>query len=618
MRESRRVAAPPGKPLLIFDGECGFCRWWIERWKSITGGRLDYAPSQDVATRFPEIPGEAFEGSVQLVLPAGEVFEGAHAVFRSLALVPGRGGFLWLYRNLPGFAAVTEAGYRFIARHRTAGLAVTRALWGRRPERPTYAIAVSLFPRLLGLCYLAAFVSLWVQIDGLIGSRGILPVSRFLDWAGSQVTGPARFHLLPTLCWFNASDGFLHVLCSCGVLLSLLLIAEIAPALCLALLWLFYLSLSVAGQTFLEFQWDILLLEAGFLAIFLAPLRWRPGFGRQQPSATALFLVQWLLLRLMLCSGAVKLSSGDPNWRNLSALRYHYETQPLPPWTAWFIHRLPPSFQAASVLFVLVVELGAPLLIFAPRRLRLFAFGALVVLQVLIAATGNYAFFNLLATALVATLLDDRVFPKRWQGRAAGPPARRWPVWVLAPVAALTLAATSVHLAGAVRPTLRPPAPLVRLASWLAPFRSTNGYGLFMVMTTSRPEIPVEGRDDGQSWHAYEFRWKPGDVLRCPRFVAPHQPRLDWQMWFAALGTCEENPWFVNFLARLLEGSPPVLRLLAKNPFPDHPPRYIRAVLYDYRFTDAATQRATGAWWQREEKGLYCPVLSREMLRSAR
>ena len=138
-----------------------------------------------------------------------------------------------------------------------------------------------------------------------------------------------------------------------------------------------------------------------------------------------------------------------------------------------------------------------------------------------------------------------------------------------------------------------------------------------MVMTTSRPEILVEGSDDGQNWRAYEFRWKPGDVMRRPRFVAPHQPRLDWQMWFAALSSCEANPWLVNFLARLLEGSPPVLDLLAKNPFPDHPPRYIRAVLYDYHFTDAATRRATGAWWRREEKGLYCPVLSREMLRSA-
>lgn len=608
------VAAPPEKPLLVFDGECGFCRWWIGRWRSLTGDRIDYAPSQQVAARFPEIPAEAFARSVQLILPSGEVFEGAHAVFRSLAFAPdGHKKLLWLYGNLPGFAAVSEAGYRFIACHRTAALAVTRALWGNRQEKPTYEVAAALLPRLLGLCYLAAFLSLWVQVDGLIGSRGILPAARFFQWVGSQV-GAERFHLLPTLCWFNASDGFLHLLCGGGVFLSLLLVAGVAPSLCLALLWVFYLSLSVAAQTFLEFQWDILLLEAGFLSIFLAPLWWRPRLTDPSPSRTMLFLLRWLLFRLIFSSGVVKLSSGDLAWRHLTALRYHYETQPLPPPTAWFAHHFTPSFQTASVLFVFAVEIFVPFLIFAPRRLRLFAFWALVALQVLIAATGNYAFFNLLAIVLCVTLLDDSVFPRKWLATEEDKLVRRWPAWVIGTVAAVTLLATSVHLAGAIKPSLRPPGVLTRLASWLAPFRSTNGYGLFMMMTTSRPEIVVEGSEDGESWRAYEFRWKPGDVRRSPRFVAPHQPRLDWQMWFAALGTCEENPWFVNFLARLLEGSPPVLRLLASNPFPGHPPRYVRAVLYDYHFTDAATRRATGAWWQREEKGLYCPVLSKEML----
>ena len=458
-----------------------------------------------------------------------------------------------------------------------------------------------------GCCFrdAIAFLSFGTQVTGLIGQRGILPAATFLRRV-KEVTGGPAWHLVPTIFWFDSSDGFLKLVCFLGVVAAGFVFAGKGWRIALVFCYLLYLSLVHAGQDFMSYQWDMLLLESGFLAIFLG---WRPF---------VISMSRWLLFRLMFLSGVAKLMSGDPTWRNLSALRYHYETQPLPPWTAWFMHQLPASFQTASVLFVLFVELAVPLLIFAPRRLRLFAFGALVVLQILIAATGNYAFFNLLAIVLGVTLLDDGVFPGRWQGRAAGSPARRWPVWVLAPVAVITFAATSVHLAGAVRPSLRPPVPLVRLASWLAPFRSTNGYGLFMVMTTSRPEIVVEGSDDGQTWHAYEFRWKPGDLRRRPRFVAPHQPRLDWQMWFAALSTCEANPWFVNFLARLLEGSPPVLHLLAKNPFPDRPPRYIRAVLYDYRFTDAANRRATGAWWRREEKGLYCPVLSRDMLRSAR
>jgi len=320
----------------------------------------------------------------------------------------------------------------------------------------------------------------------------------------------------------------------------------------------------------------------------------------------------------MFSSGFVKLASGDPAWRNLTALTFHYWTQPLPPWTAWFVSHLPVSFHRLSCLVMFAVELGAPFLIVAPRRLRLFACAAMAGLQVIIAVTGNYAFFNMLTLALCVLLLDDAAFPAKIRERAARDPraARgRWPRWILAPVLALVLLVSAVLFAGTLRWRVPWPAPLVSLARAAIPFESVGTYGLFMVMTTSRPEIIIEGSDDGASWLAYEFRWKPGDVTRKPRFVAPHQPRLDWQMWFAALGTYEENPWLVNFLVRLLQGAPEVERLLRRNPFPNQPPRYVRAVLYEYRFTDAAARRATGAWWQRQEKGLYSPVLSRDMLR---
>jgi hypothetical protein len=319
----------------------------------------------------------------------------------------------------------------------------------------------------------------------------------------------------------------------------------------------------------------------------------------------------------MFASGFVKLASGDAAWRNLSALRHHYETQPLPPWTAWYFHHLPPSFQTLSCVVMFSIELGAPFLIFAPRRLRLFAFGALVFLQVVIAATGNYAFFNLLAIALCVLLLDDEAFPARWRRRrgALSGAGRRWPRIVVAAAAAAILLVSGAHTIAMLFRPRSFPRPVVALAQAIAPFQIVNTYGLFAVMTTSRPEISVEGSDDGANWRPYPFRWKPGDPSRRPRFVAPHQPRLDWQMWFAALGSAEQNPWFLRFAARLLEGSPPVLRLLADNPFPDHPPRYLRAVLYDYRFTTPAERRATGDWWARRELGLYLPVISREMLR---
>ena len=580
---------------------------------------MDDAPSQEAGSRFPEIPPEDFRRSVQLVLPDGKVFSGAEAVFASLSFAPRGGRLLSAYRKVPGFAALTEAVYRGIADHRGAASALTAALWGKTVERPTYRLANALFLRLLGLCYLAAFVSLWVQVDGLIGSRGILPVKDLLDAVRAQLGGE-RWALFPTLCWLNPSDAFLHFLCGGGAFSALLVVLGLVPAPSLLVCWVFSLSLTVAGQAFLAFQWDLLLLEAGFLGIWLAPpRRWRVG-AALDPPWLARALLYWLLFRLMFSSGFVKLASGDPTWRNLTALTYHYWTQPLPPWTAWFVARSPVAFHKFSCFVMFAIELGAPFLIVAPRRLRLIACGAMAGLQVMIAATGNYAFFNLLSLALCVLLVDDASFPRALRERAAGDPRAsrgRWPVLILAPVLGLVLLVSVMLFAGTLRVRVPWPGPAVSLARTTLPFSAVGTYGLFMVMTTSRPEILVEGSDDGVSWLAYEFRWKPGDPMRRPRFVAPHQPRLDWQMWFAALSTCEENPWLVAFLDRLLEGSPAVERLLLRNPFPTHPPRYVRAVLYDYRFTDSAARRATGAWWQRQEKGLYCPILSRDMLRSS-
>lgn len=610
--EGPRVSRPPERPLAIFDGDCGFCRSWIVRWKEETGPAVDYAPSQDVAERFPEISKEAFARAFQLVLPDGRSFEGAEAVFRTLAQRPGGSRLAWAYARVPGFTALSEFLYRAIARHRSAASALTRALWGRSVARPTYRGAAALFLRLLGLCYAVAFVSLWVQVDGLIGAQGILPAGRYLEWVRSQAGADAAW-VAPTLCWISSSDAFLHFLCGLGTLAGLSLLAGWAPSASALVAWTAYLSLSVVGEVFLQFQWDALLLEAGFLAILLVSLRRRRFGAGLAASPLVLWLLRWLLFRLMFSSGWVKLSSGDVNWRGLSALRYHYETQPLPPWTAWYMHHLPASFQTVSALFLFFVELAVPFLYFAPRRMRRFAFWTTVALQAIIAATGNYAFFNLLAVALAVLLLDDQSLPFRWAraAQSAAPPARLWPRRFLVLVACVALFASSIEFAATLDRSLELPTSVVAVARRLYAIRSFNAYGLFMVMTTERPEIVVEGSDDGVAWKSYEFRWKPGDPMRRPRFVAPHQPRLDWQMWFAALGGYEQNEWVGAFLARLLEGSRPVLDLLAKNPFPEHPPRYVRAVLYDYRFTDAAERRRTGAWWRRREIGPYAPVFER-------
>jgi hypothetical protein len=456
--------------------------------------------------------------------------------------------------------------------------------------------------------YLAAFVSLAVQIRGLVGSTGILPAAAFLDDLKSRL-GPWRFVALPTFCWFRVGDGFLEFLCWSGAALSVALIFGIAPIIALVLLWACYLSLLNVAGVFLGYQWDVLLLETGFLAVWLAPLELLPQFPpRVQPHPIAQWLACWLLFRLMFSSGVVKLRSGDPTWRALTALTYHYETQPLPTRLAWFAHQLPTWAHKLSCLIMFAIELATPLLFFAPPPFC-YAAGALTIgLMVSIMATGNYCFFNLLTIALALLLFDDGAWPQRGAGGAI---EASWPWWALLP-AAVVLGALSVrpavYLFGR---RVRWPHVVERLFARFEPFRLVGSYGLFAVMTTERPEIVVEGSNDGVTWNAYEFKWKPGDPMRPPRYCMPHQPRLDWQMWFAALGDYRNYRWFTAFLARLLENAPAVVALLRENPFGASPPRFVRGVIYRYRFATRAERRATGAWWRREPLGLYGSALTR-------
>ena len=649
---------------MVYDGECNFCSLWIQRWRHMTGDHLEYLPFQDaaVAARFPEVPRGQFESAVQLVEPDGSVYGGAEAVFRALALNPHETWLLDWYEHSLAFAHISEWVYRLVASHRGFFSALTRLGWGRNVDPPTHNLVRWVFLRSLGLIYLVAFVSLWVQIQGLVGNDGILPAKAAMDGmrqvADTQHLGLDRYHLVPTLCWFKTSDGSLNLQCAAGAALAVLLILGIAPAPCLFLLWLVYLSLATVCREFLGFQWDNLLLETGFLAIFLAPLQLWPRSARAAPpSRLVLWLLRWLLFKLMFQSGCVKLLSGDPTWHKLTALTFHYETQPLPTWVGWYAHQLPVWAQKASAVAMFGIELFVPFLIFAPRRLRRFACLTLVFFQAWIFLTGNYCFFNLLTLALCLLLLDDEALktlvPSRLrdalspdkgkktaaQGNASLPasdesqrgspgpesPApsatpqlaaplplkpRRWPIQVTLPLACIAVATSLLQFSAMFRFRVPWPKPMLAVYAWLAPFRTFNSYGLFAVMTTSRPEIVIEGSNDGVAWLPYEFKYKPGDVKRRPRFVAPYQPRLDWQMWFAALGNARQNPWLVSFCVRLLEGSRPVLALLEGNPFPHAPPRYIRAVTYDYRFTDFATRRKTGAWWRRQEKGLYLPPVS--------
>ena len=595
------------KPLLVYDNDCDFCRYWVAQWQHTTKDRIDYAPFQEVAAEFPEIPLSAFENSVQLILQNGTVLSGAAAVFRAL----NNSLLLWCYYHLFGFANVAERTYRFIAQHRPFFSALTRCFWGTHTERTTFYLSRWLFLRGLGCIYLIAFLSLWVQIHGLIGSNGILPAEQYLAAVRQQI-GTEGYYLLPTLFWLNLSDACLHFLCAGGVVLSLILIAGFLPTATLIGLWMFYLSLVTVGQAFLSFQWDVLLLEAGFLAIFFAPLRIRDAFTRvSEISGAFLWLLRWLLFRLMFASGFVKLAS-DAVWRDLTALNFHYETQPLPTWFGWYAHQLPEWLHKVSVIGMFAVELVIPFLIFAPRRLRTIGCIGLIGLQVLILLTGNYCFFNLLTIVLCLLLIDDvtwkGLLSKRFMPRfqAAENSPHRYRRVCIAVVAMLLFVLSGIRFGGQLFRDVQFPD-----VAWMRPFRSVNTYGLFADMTESRPEIIVEGSNDRITWETYRFRWKPGELTSAPKWVAPHQPRLDWQMWFAALrGSYRNTPWFPHFVGALLQGKPEVLQLLAENPFPDTPPRYVRATLYDYHFTDIATKRSEGTWWYRERKGLYCPAVS--------
>ena len=588
---------PATPPLLIFDGDCSFCRIWVDFWRQLTGDQLAYAPYQEVATQFPQIPLENFRRAVQLILPDGEVLSAAHAVFRSLAFVRKYAWMLWVYRRLLGFARISEWIYRVVAAHRPFFYNVTVFLWGKRLEPARYDIATRWLIRCLGAIYLIAFLSLEVQITGLVGSRGILPAARFLAAVEAGYGAGVSFRV-PTIFWLNSSDIFLKLVCAAGAIAAIAVVLGVARRSALAVAFVLYLSLVSVGQAFLSFQWDYLLLEAGFLAVFLCPVLPR------------VWLVRWLLFRLMFLSGTAKLLSHDPAWRNLTALEFHYQTQPLPTLLGWYFHQLPAGFQKASVVFMFFVELVVPFLIFAPRRIRFFAGALIVTLQTLVFLTGNYAFFNLLAIALCLSLCDDTLLRRFTRPKPARP--RTSPTHfqraVTAGLFAFIMLASGFELMEVFCGSM--PRPAAAVLSWIAPFGVVNTYGLFAVMTTSRPEIIVEGSNDGRTWLEYGFKYKPDDLKRAPVWVQPHQPRLDWQMWFAALGSYQAQPWFANFMLRLLEGSPDVLALLAVNPFLSSPPHYVRARLYDYKFTTIAERRAGGQWWRRELEGEYFPAVS--------
>jgi hypothetical protein len=469
-----------------------------------------------------------------------------------------------------------------------------------RPS-PGRAHVRDLVLRLLGVVYLLAFLSLLTQLDVLLGSHGLLP-------AANVLAANRSFVELPTVFRIDCSDTTLHIGAIAGVVLSLGLAFGLAPRLCLVALWALYLSFVNVGGEFFAFQWDNLLLESAFTALFVAPPGLRPR-ASPSPHPLAAFLVLWLVFRVHVESGAAKLLLGDPTWRDLTAMVSYYETAPLPTWLGWYAHQMPLWAHRGCALFVYLAELAVPVLIWSGPRVRAVAVLVMLAMQLAVLLTANYGFVNYLTIVLVLFVLDDRqlgwIAHRLGRPLAPRPPPRPSPGrHILLLAAASVVVLLSVLQFFPFVPGLeavnRASFPVRRL---VGPFHVVHAYHLFARMTLVRREVVIEGSDDGTNWRPYEFHYKPGLPERPPPLVAPHQPRVDFQLWFLLFGRRMSAPYFETLLARLRSSPRTVTSLFARDPFSDAPPGHVRVAVYRYRFTDAAARRATGAWWQRELQG---------------
>ncbi len=464
---------------------------------------------------------------------------------------------------------------------------------------PGYWYSRFVFERALALLYLIAFLCAANQFVPLLGERGLLPISSFVR--------VVPFRASPSLFFYASSDGVIRVAAWLGAALSGLVLigypqqwGTAFSAMAWGALWVLYLSFVNVGQTFYAFGWESLLLETGFFAIFA-------GGSATTPSSVLMWIWRWVLFRVMFGAGLIKLR-GDPCWRDLTCLNYYFETQPIPNPLSWYLHWLPQVIHRAGVVFNHIAELGVPFLYFAPQPFAAIGGLLTIAFQLTLIVSGNLSWLNWITVVLCIPTLDDRW----WAALPVTPPVLE------APAAGHRIAVAGVAVIVAVL-SIKPVLNMLSAGQLMNysynPLHLVNTYGAFGSITRTRHEIVIEGTSDPlisdkTEWRAYEFKGKPGDVSRLPPQIAPYHLRLDWLMWFAAMSEPSEHPWFMALLGKLLEGDRETLALLRTNPFPDHPPRWVRAVFYEYHFTSADERRTTGHWWTRREIGLYMPPVA--------
>ena len=484
------------------------------------------------------------------------------------------------------------------------------SFWDRlwNPEsRPSYWITRFLILRLLGLVYFVGFLSIVNDGLPLIGSEGLTPAVDYLERVegalGSRTSGFLR---LPSIFWLRTSDAFLVRSAWLGAIVSLLVLFGHANGVILFFLWWLYMSFVHIGQGWYSFGWEIQLLETGFLAIFLCPLFDGRPFPRRPPPVAVIWLYRWLIFRIMLGAGLIKLR-GDSCWTDLTCLFYHFETQPVPNPLSPVLHFMPRWFLELGVLFNHLCEVVVPFFVFGPRRARHVAGVLIVSFQIILIASGNLAFLNWLTIVPALACFDDSFFAPlastHFRKRLSR--LRLLPFHRAQQVAATALC---IYVAfGSIAPVANLLSARQAMNTSFDQLHLVNTYGAFGSVGRERYELVFEGRGENDAeWLTYEFKCKPTDVDRRPCVITPYHYRLDWLLWFAAMGRLEQYPWVAHLVWKLLQNDPLTLSLIEANPFPDRPPLEIRVELYRYRFAPLGDD----AWWTRERIGIWLPELS--------